>query len=154
MGLSKRKQAIKEQADKLAENRDSWINRNGYFYKNDRSYMQFLVGDGKRILELGCGTGQLLNALNPSYGVGVDLSINMISAAKKNYPNLEFVQGDLEDEALISSLQGSFDFIILSDTIGYWMIARMPLRDSTLSVLQIPDLSSPTTRGVGNLYLL
>ena len=145
MGLSKRKQAIKEQADKLAENRDSWINRNGYFYKNDRSYMQFLVGDGKRILELGCGTGQLLNALNPSYGVGVDLSINMISAAKKNYPNLEFVQGDLEDEALISSLQGSFDFIILSDTIGY-------LDDCENAFAGLHSLCTPDTRLIISYY--
>jgi hypothetical protein len=42
----------------------------------------------------------------------------MISIAQKNYPSLEFIQGDIEDENLISSIQGPFDFIILSDTIG------------------------------------
>lgn len=116
---SSRKKQILRQADKLAESRDHWIEKNSFFYKNDHSYMQFLVGDDKRILELGCGTGQLLNALNPSYGMGVDISANMVSVAQQNYPNLEFIQGDLEDENLISSLQGPFDFIILSDTIGY-----------------------------------
>ena len=114
-----RKKKIREQADKLATSRDRWIKKNSYFYNNDYSYMQFLVGEGKRVLELGCGTGQLLNSLSPSYGVGVDLSSNMVSAAQQNYPNLEFIQGDLEDKNLISSLQGPFDFIILSDTIGY-----------------------------------
>ena len=114
-----RKAQIQLQMDKLAEDRDGWIRKNKYFYKNDQSYMQFLVGDNKRILELGCGTGQLLNALNPSYGVGVDLSTNMVSIAQKNYPNLEFIQGDLEDQEFISSLKGPFDYIILSDTIGY-----------------------------------
>ena len=108
MNLNRKKQIIR-QADKLAESRDHWIEKNSFFYKNDRSYMQFLVGDGKRVLELGCGTGQLLNALNPSYGMGVDISANMVSAAQQNYPNLEFIQGDLEDENLISSLQGPFD---------------------------------------------
>ncbi|MBT5400092.1 class I SAM-dependent methyltransferase, partial [bacterium] len=112
---SSRKKQILRQADKLAESRDHWIEKNSFFYKNDHSYMQFLVGDGKRVLELGCGTGQLLNALNPSYGIGVDLSANMISVAQQNHPSLEFIQGDLEDEDFISSLQGPFDFIILSD---------------------------------------
>ena len=50
--------------------------------------MKFIISEGARVLELGCGTGQLLNALNPSYGVGVDLSANMIAVAKKNYSNL------------------------------------------------------------------
>ena len=119
MNLSKRKHAIKKQADELAKNRDKWIARNSYFYNDDHNYMNFLVNDSQRVLELGCGTGQLLNALKPSYGVGVDLSANMVNIAQKNYPNLEFIQGDLEDKNLISSLQGPFDFIILSDTIGY-----------------------------------
>ena len=117
--VSNRKRLIQQQSDKLAEKRDKWINKNRYFYKNDHSYMQFLVGEGARVLELGCGTGQLLNALNPSYGVGVDLSSSMVITAQKNYPNLEFVHGDVEDEKLISSLEGPFDFIIMSDTIGY-----------------------------------
>ena len=119
MELSIRKQAIKEQADILAESRDSWIKKNHYFYKNDFSYMRFLVNEGCRVLELGCGSGQLLNALKPSYGVGVDLSVNMIDIAQRNYPNLEFIQGDLENKELIDSLEGPFDFIILSDTLGY-----------------------------------
>jgi len=119
MDFNKRKQAIKKQADKTAESRDNWIDRNSFFYKNDHSYMQFLVGEGKRVLELGCGTGQLLNALNPSHGVGVDLSANMVDIAQKNYPNLEFIQGDIENPELIKSLEGAFDYIILSDTLGF-----------------------------------
>jgi len=118
MSLNRKKQ-IQQQADKLAEGRDKWIEKNKYFYNDDYSYMRFLVGEGKRILDLGCGTGKLLDKLSPSYGVGVDLSSNMVSIAQKNYPHLDFIQGDLEDENLISSLRGPFDFIILSDTIGY-----------------------------------
>ncbi len=114
-----RKNKIREQADKLAKNRDQWVKKNSYFYNNDQSYMKFLVGKNAKVLELGCGTGHLLSALNPSHGVGVDLSSNMISIAKSKHPELEFIQGDMEDESLISSLQGSFDFIILSDAIGY-----------------------------------
>jgi SAM-dependent methyltransferase len=119
MRVSKRKKIIQQQSDVLAESRDQWIKKNNYFYNNDRSYMKFLVGENARVLELGCGTGQLLNALNPSHGVGVDLSANMVDTAQKNYPNLEFIQGDIENPELIKSLEGTFDYIILSDTLGF-----------------------------------
>jgi SAM-dependent methyltransferase len=141
MKLSKRKQAIRKQSDKLAEGRDKWIDKNSYFHNDDKSYMQFLVGNGKRVLELGCGTGQLLNALNPSYGVGIDLSANMISIAQNNYPDCDFIQGDLEDNRFISSLalDGPFDFIILSDTIGF-------LDDCEEAFSRLHALCTPDTR--------
>ena len=116
---SYRKEKILQYFDNLAKDRDNWIEKNRYFYRSDYSYTQFLVGEGKRVLELGCGTGQLLNALNPSHGVGVDLSANMVDIAQKNYPNLEFIQGDIENPELIKSLEGTFDYIILSDTLGF-----------------------------------
>ena len=119
MKLSIRKQAILEQADQLAVTRDQWICKNRYFYQDDYAYMRFLVKNGLRVLELGCGTGQLLNALQPTYGVGVDLSSKMVEVAKESYPDLHFVVGDLEDSELIDSLDGPFDVIILSDTLGY-----------------------------------
>ena len=86
--LSFRKLKIMEQADKFADTRDEWIKRNSYYYKSDHSYTEFLVGEGKRVIELGSGTGQLLNAIKPSYGVGVDISSNMVEVAKKNFPHL------------------------------------------------------------------
>ena len=141
-----RKQLIQKHVDELAKDRNKWIDRNSYFYKDDYKYMKFLVGENTRVLELGCGTGRLLNALNPSYGVGVDLSSNIISIAKKNYPNLEFVQGDLEDEMLISSLQETFDFIILSDTIGY-------LDDCENALEGLHSLCTPDTRLIISYYL-
>jgi len=140
-----RKKIIEETSDLLASSRDQWIKKNSYFYNNDHSYMKFLVGDNMRVLELGCGTGQLLNSLNPSYGMGIDLSSNMISIAQKNYPNLSFIQGDVEDNELISSLQGSFDFIILSDTIGY-------LDDCEVAFERLHSLCNPDTRLIVSYY--
>ena len=48
--------------------------------------MQFLIPPGKRVLELGCGRGELLAALQPSYGVGVDFSAKTIARAKSCIP--------------------------------------------------------------------
>ena len=140
-----RKKQILQQAEDFAENRNNWIKKNNYFYNNDSAYMKFLVGDSKRILDLGCGTGKLLNTLGPSYGVGIDLSKNMISIARESYPNLEFIQGDIEGENFISSLQGPFDFIILSDTIGY-------LDDCENTFAGLHSLCTPDTRLIISYY--
>ena len=74
MKLTKRKEAIQKNSDEYADARDKWINKNKYFYNDDYSYMRFLIDKSKCILDLGCGTGELLNSLRPSYGVGIELS--------------------------------------------------------------------------------
>ena len=66
MKLTERKKNIQENADKFSNVRDKWIKKNKYFYKSDYAYMRFLINEGMRVLELGCGSGQLLNALKPS----------------------------------------------------------------------------------------
>ena len=115
---SARKKAIVEFADRIAPERARWIARNAYYYRTDREYMRFLIPEGARVLDLGCGTGDLLAALKPATGVGVDLSSGMIEIAQKLHPGLEFRVGDIEDPELIASLPGPFEFIVLSDTIG------------------------------------
>ncbi len=116
--VSPRKAATRDLADRFAPERDRWIARNAYYYAEDTRYMRFLVPEGLRVLDLGCGTGGLLAALNPVLGVGVDFSPKMIEVARRNHPELEFVVGDVEDPATIAALEGPFDVIVVSDTIG------------------------------------
>ena len=106
-------------AQTVAPDRERWIGRNSYYYDDERRFMRFLVAEGKKVLELGCGNGQLLAALAPSVGVGVDISPEMIKLAADAYPELEFVVGDMEDERTIAALDDTFDVIILSDAVGY-----------------------------------
>jgi SAM-dependent methyltransferase len=104
--------------DALAPERDAWIARNAFYYEDDYRTVRFLVPEGLKVLELGCGTGALLARLKPSLGVGVDLSPRMIEIAKRKHPQLRFVVGDVEDPATLAAIEGPFDAIILSDTIG------------------------------------
>jgi SAM-dependent methyltransferase len=116
--LTKRQQAIRALFDRVAPERKRWIARNQYFYDTDYAYMRFLVPVGSRVLEIGCGDGELLKALRPSHGVGIDISAAMIEAARKNAPQFEYHVGNAEDVATLKAVGGPFDYIILSDTIG------------------------------------
>lgn len=121
--FSARKKMIHELTEKFASDRRTWNQKNIAFHAEDRRYMQFLIHEEQRILDLGSGTGDLLVALNPSRGVGVDFSARMVEEALKlhpseNYPNIEFVHGDIENSDVLSEIEGPFDVIILSDTIG------------------------------------
>jgi SAM-dependent methyltransferase len=115
---SGRKQHVLEQAERHADERVAWMARYRFYYQEDWNYMRFLVPEGKRVLDLGCGTGDLLNALRPSIGVGVDFSQAMIDIAKRTHPHLTFVHGDIENLSEVSQVGGPFDVIILSDTMG------------------------------------
>jgi SAM-dependent methyltransferase len=143
--LTERQRATRELYDRLASERDRWLARNRFFYDNDRRYMQFLVPPGQRVLELGCGEGQLLRSLQPSHGVGVDLSQEMINLAGKHAPEFEFHIGNAEDPELLDSIVGPFDYIILSDMVGY-------LEDCGNTFETLQKLCTPTTRLVVAYY--
>ena len=63
--------------------------RSGAFYQQLlEHYYGMMVQPGLRILELGCGGGDLLAALEPSFGVGVDFSSEMLDIARSKHPNV------------------------------------------------------------------
>lgn len=117
-GISDRKRRIRELAEELAPDRADWIARNRYYYEEDCRYHQFLISSGQRVLDLGCGIGDLLASLKPAKGVGVDFSPAMIEIAAARHPELEFVVGDVESTRTLDALEGPFDVILLSDTVG------------------------------------
>ena len=118
------KQEIISHYDKLASNRDLWIKKNAYYHQNIKKLYQFLIPPQSTILEIGCGTGDLLNSLSPAYGLGIDISSKMIEVAKTKYPHLTFQIQDAEK----LNLTEHFDFIIISDTVGdltdVWQVFR------------------------------
>src|SRR6201997_1294778 len=94
---SQRKRDLLDYYESNVEELDRWRQYNAAYHDDDRKFMQFLIPPGKRVLELGCGRGDLLAALKPSYGVGIDFSAAAIAKANARYPNLYFVLGDVEN---------------------------------------------------------
>ncbi|MEZ5670247.1 MAG: glycosyltransferase [Alphaproteobacteria bacterium] len=143
--LSSRKRALRELVDRLAGRYDRWRRRNRYFYAEDARYMRFLVPEGVSVLELGCGAGDLLAALKPERGVGVDFSEPMLALARARHPGLGFHLGDVEALDRVAGLDGTYDAIVLSDTIG-------ALDDCLSTLKQLHAFSHRNTRVVVSYY--
>jgi SAM-dependent methyltransferase len=116
--LSSRKAEILATSEKIAAKREEFRRRAAFFHEEDLRYLRYLIPEGLRVLEIGCGTGDVLTGLKPSFGVGVDFSPAMIDQAKRLHPNLQFKVGDVEDPDFIASLPKPFDVILIVDTIG------------------------------------
>lgn len=103
-----------EHYDGLAADRDKFRKKNKYYYDLLFKEYRYLIPEGQSVLEVGCSTGDLLNAVNPKKGVGVDVSPATIAIARAKYPQLRFEVGEIQ--AL--PLDEKFDYIILSGLIG------------------------------------
>jgi ubiquinone/menaquinone biosynthesis C-methylase UbiE len=112
-----------------------------YHRRLERVY-GFAVPAGSRVLEIGCGTGDLLAALAQEGGVGVDFSPAMLAEARRRYPNLQFVEADAHD---LSALEGTFDIIVLSDLLDdVWDVQEL--------LDELHRLCHPGTRVVINFF--
>jgi len=100
--------------DQIAKSSDRWAGCGAYYHKRLQDVLQFVVPSGQRIIEIGCGQGDLLASLKPSHGVGVDFSDEMIKRAQVCHPDLNFVQADAHE----LDQQTKFDFVILSDLVN------------------------------------
>ena len=116
--------------------------RIGAFYHTMlHQYYRFLVPEGLRVLELGCGHGDLLAALDPSFGLGVDFSSSMIHEAKERHPHLHLLRADVHE----IDLKDTFDVIILSDIAN-------DLWDAQTVFENVRRLCHSRTRVIVNFY--
>ncbi|MDR1055303.1 MAG: glycosyltransferase [Prevotellaceae bacterium] len=108
------KQGILDFYRSTSTKREKWNKRNHFYHKSLEKYFSFIIPEGKRVIEIGCGSGNLLNAVKPVYGVGTDFAPEVIEIAETKYPHLHFRVDDIEE----LQLNETFDYIILSDLMG------------------------------------
>ncbi len=117
--------------------------RFGSFYRKllaDR--YNLLIRPDAKVIEIGCGTGELLNGLNAAFKVGVDLSPEQIERGKERYPHLDLRVGSGETAVLP---EGPFDVVILSDVLNYAADVEVLLR-------RLHASCHPGTRLLINVY--
>ncbi|MDD5196620.1 MAG: glycosyltransferase [Candidatus Omnitrophica bacterium] len=135
------KQARIAHWDGLSRSRDKQSGWGGHYHRRLAEIYRFSVRPNQRVLEIGCGYGDLLSALKPSLGVGVDFSEKMVRQAQERHPELQFIQADAQE----LSINAQFDVIILSDLVNdLWDV------QSVFEKLHL--VSTPQTRVICNFY--
>jgi ubiquinone/menaquinone biosynthesis C-methylase UbiE len=108
---------------------------------------------GMRVLDIGCGTGQLLGLVHDrsSVAVGVDASARMLAAAKRLRDGPLFVCGLAED---LPFAAGAFDVVTATLSLRHWQdadrgvgeLARV-LSPAGVAVVAETDMEEETVRG-------
>ena len=127
--------------DQAAQQLDNDPAIRNYYRRRLAELYAFLIPPGMRVLEVGCGQGDLLASVRPSYGVGIDLSPLMIERAQRRHPEVRYLQADAHS----FDLKEQFDFVICSDLFNdLWDVQRV--LDS------IALHTHPSTRLIINTY--
>jgi SAM-dependent methyltransferase len=106
-----------------------------YYHRRLERVLRKFTRRGLRVLEIGCAEGDLLAALEPAFGLGIDLSSEMLLSARHKHPGLHFILAD--GHALPAT--GPFDIILLSDLLNDVWDVQQVLRE-------VGRLSGPRTR--------
>ena len=128
--------------DRFADEEPRWKRRNSTYHRLIRRLTRFVVPPGARVLEIGSGSGDLLAALEPSSGVGVDVSRRMVErGARGATPSLRFEHAAGEE----LELGETFDYVVLSDLMPY-------VHDLLALFHRVAEHSHPGTRVVISSY--
>jgi SAM-dependent methyltransferase len=140
----------------IASSRTAWIRRNKYYYECLKRLLRHLVEPGKRVLNVRCQTGFFLDALQPSYGAGVEISPEMVEVAKAAHPRFTYYEAFPED----FTPREKFDYILLCDVgdiadIQKTLLRLLPAceRRTRLIVYSYNDLWEPILALAQRLHL-
>ncbi|HEM49282.1 MAG TPA: glycosyltransferase, partial [Caldithrix sp.] len=87
--------------------------KNWYYHQYLEKQYAFMIPENSKVLEVGCGTGELLHAVKPAVGVGIDFAENMTEKARQLFPDLQFYALDVD----VMELNDTFDYVIISDVL-------------------------------------
>ncbi len=132
-------QRVRAFYDRLGPRQLDWNQRFRYFRSRLIELVRHMVPPGARVLDVGCGTGDLLDALDPAEGVGVDASPAMVDLARERHPRLTFAAGFGESLEQASIPPGPYDYVTLVNVVG-------EMCDIGAALRQIHRHCSPHTR--------
>lgn len=98
---------------------DRYKTKNWYYYSQIKKLLHTFIPSNKVVLEIGCGTGDLISFVRPKRGIGIDVSRKMIRIAQAKHPEsyLKFIASGITD--FTSSVK--FDYIFMVDVIEHIM---------------------------------
>jgi ubiquinone/menaquinone biosynthesis C-methylase UbiE len=126
--------------ERLAPEWDRWRAKNRYYHEKVGALIRGMVPPGARVVEIGCGTGDLLKALAPSEGLGLNVAEGLTSRARQRHPTLRFETIEIDQPKIPADFRP--DHIVLNNMLDYvydvwdFMEALRPaLTDRTLLIM-------------------
>ena len=106
-------EALRESYDHVRTGvRQGWAH---YYYLRIQERLAHIVEPHSRVLDIGCGEGDLLAFLRPAVGVGVDLNARMVREARRRHPDQCFLHMRAEE---VHTLDKKFDYIVICQALG------------------------------------
>src|SRR6266513_4844376 len=117
VALEQRRQRTRDHLAKIAPRREGWITNNKYYYELLARLLRFLVEPQKRVLSVRCGTGNLLAAVTPSDGKGIEICAEMVEIAQQRNPSLNFAVAFPDRDEFQQAFRAGekFDYILFND---------------------------------------
>ena len=107
------KTELKQHPDLLARLYDQYRKKNAYYHGKVEAFARQNVPPGSRVLEVGCGMGELLDHVKPGYGLGIDINKHLIECGQKKFPHLDLRVGKAEE--FVS--EEKFDYVLMVDLL-------------------------------------
>src|SRR5262245_51181074 len=121
----------------------TWFER---FYRTLLAkYYRYLIPADASILEIGCGSGELLSLLPNRDVTGIDVSSRQIAAARRRLPHGHFLESAAENMNPDACLNRTFDYIVLSETVNF-------IPDVQAALEKLHQFAGNHTRVVLNFY--
>lgn len=114
----------------------------GHYTRLLAGVYNFLIRDTDRVLEVGCGRGDLLSQLRGKNKCGIDLSEPLIAEGRSRHPDIEFQAAAGE---MLDPPPTPFDVIVLSDVLNQ-------VADVELLLRNLHKCSHPGTRLLINIH--
>ena len=105
----------KDYFDRMAASRIRSRKRHSYYWDDITKYCNYFSHENYSVLEVGCGTGELLHQIKGSRKTGIDFSEKMIVAARSQFPELDLHVMAAEEITLTEK----YDLIVVSNLIGF-----------------------------------
>jgi len=109
------KTTVQKHFDNIAQQYDYFKEKNWYYYKHLKGLYKTLIPEHSNVLEIGCGTGDLISSLNARVPFGIDISGEMVRLAREKHPHILFEATTIET----FSPDIKFDYIFLADVIEH-----------------------------------
>lgn len=136
--MNNKQNLVRKQFDNLAKDYKKIKQRNQTYINELKNIFCSIVKPDSRVLEIGCGTADILACTHPKNGVGIDISPSMISIAKSGYPEYDFYCGSIENFDS-EKIKLKFDYILIPDVIEYFS-------DFDQAFLKIKNFCRPSTK--------